>query len=110
MKLILIFFLLIFTVTAFAQKATDNFSGSWKTAKGKIVVITSEGKNFVGKIEGTDMIILKGLAFDGSNWKGILQNPKENKSANCEAFLETGKLKLIARKGIMSKTFYWIKK
>ncbi|HEY8661749.1 MAG TPA: hypothetical protein VIL78_22120 [Hanamia sp.] len=109
MKMILSLLLAIFTVSAFSQKATDNFSGKWKTATEKIVVITKAGNQFVGMVEGTNMLILKDLAFDGSKWKGIIQNPKENKSAKCEAVLEAGKLKLIARKGMFSKTFYWVK-
>lgn len=97
------------SVIALAQKSTDNFSGQWKTAEGNIVEITKLGSVFIGKPKGKDVVVLKDLVFTNGNWKGTLNNPQKNTTANCEAYLEGDKIRFVARKGIMKKEILWTK-
>ena len=53
---------------AFAQKATDNFAGKYKTDDGGIVTITKTATGFVG-INETKAFVLKDVKFDGKEWK-----------------------------------------
>ncbi|NJL13137.1 MAG: DUF2147 domain-containing protein [Microscillaceae bacterium] len=55
-------------------------------------------------------MILEDIQFKESKWKGKINNPKKGVTANCELLLENGnKLKIVAKKGAMSKTVYWTK-
>lgn len=104
-----IFYLLIalaMTSVTFAQKATDNFAGKYKTDDGGTVVITKTATGFVG-IDDMKKVVLKDIKFDGKEWKGTTYNPKKEMTASCEIFLEGNKLKIVAHKGFLSKTIYW---
>lgn len=104
-----IFYLMIavtMSSAAFAQKATDNFAGKYKTDDGGIVTITKTATGFVG-INETKAFVLKDVKFDGKEWKATIINPKQNITASGEILIEGNKLKIVARKGIISKTIYW---
>jgi len=108
-KFIFAFFILFTTSFTFAQKATDNFAGKWKSAEGTIIEITKSGAVFIGKPTGKSVEVLKNLTFQNGKWVGILTNPLKNTTANCEAYLEGRKIKFVAKKGIMSKEIFWTK-
>jgi uncharacterized protein (DUF2147 family) len=104
-----IFYLMIavtMSSAAFAQKATDNFAGKYKTDDGGIVTITKTATGFVG-INETKAFVLKDVKFDGKEWKATIINPKQNITASGEILIEGNKLKIVARKGPISKTIYW---
>lgn len=91
---------------AFAQKATDNFAGKYKTDDGGIVTITKTATGFIGMDE-MKIVVLKDVKFDGKEWKATIINPKKDMTASGEILIEGNKLKIVARKGPMSKTIYW---
>jgi uncharacterized protein (DUF2147 family) len=104
-----IFFLLIavtMTSATFAQKATDNFVGKYKTDDGGIINITKTAAGFIG-IDETKKVVLKDVKFDGKEWKATIINPKKDMTASGEILLEGNKLKIVAHKGFLSKTIYW---
>ena len=104
-----VFYLLIalaFTSVTFAQKATDNFAGKYKTDDGGLVTISKTASGFVG-IDDTKKVVLKEVKFDGKEWKAVVINPKKDIVANGEILLEGNKLKIVAHKGFLSKTVYW---
>ena len=104
-----VFYLLIalaFTSVTFAQKATDNFAGKYKTDDGGLVTISKTASGFVG-IDDTKKVVLKEVKFDGKEWKAVVINPKKDIVANGEILLEGNKLKIVAHKGFLSKTIYW---
>ncbi len=104
-----VFYLLIalaFTSITFAQKATDNFAGKYKTDDGGLVTISKTASGFVG-IDDTKKVVLKEVKFDGKEWKAVVINPKKDIVANGEILLEGNKLKIVAHKGFLSKTVYW---
>ena len=104
-----LFYLMIavtMSFAAFAQKATDNFAGKYKTDDGEIVTITKTATGFIGMDE-MKMVVLKDVKFDGKEWKATIINPKKDMTASGEILIEGNKLKIVARKGPMSKTIYW---
>jgi uncharacterized protein (DUF2147 family) len=108
-KFFSLFIALGFCTIAMAQKSTDNFSGKWKTSEGVIIEITKSNASFIGKPIGKDILILKDLTFTNGKWIGILNNPKNNTTVNCEANLESNKIKFIAKKGMIKKEVFWTK-
>jgi uncharacterized protein (DUF2147 family) len=108
-KIVLLSFLLFFITSVFAQKATDNFSGKWKTPDGVTIVIAKTGAGFIGMPEGKEAVVLNDVRFADGKWNGVITNPVEKKSSNCTLLLDNGKLKIVARKGMLSKTIYWTK-
>ena len=105
-----IFYLLIalaITSVTFAQKATDNFAGKYKTDDGGMVTITKTSNGFVG-IDEMKRVVLKDVKFDGKEWKATIYNPKKEMTASGELLLEGNKLKIVAHKGFLSKTIYWV--
>jgi hypothetical protein len=108
-KTILLLIAICFSKTVMAQKATDNFSGKWKTAESVIIEITKSGAFFNGKPTGKNIFILKNLTFNNGKWIGTLTNPKKNITAYCEAYLEDNKIKFVAKKGMMKKEILWTK-
>lgn len=108
-KITFALFMLFTTSITFAQKATDNFAGKWKSAEGTIIEITKSGAVFIGKPTGKNVEVLKNLTFQNGKWVGVLSNPLKNTTANCEAYLEGDKIKFIAKKGLMSKEVFWAK-
>jgi len=108
-EILSLIFALFMSSLAVAQKSTDNFSGQWKTAEGNIVEITKLGLGFIGKPKDRDVVVLKDLLFINGHWKGTLNNPVKNTTANCEAYLEGNKIRFVAIKGIMKKEIFWTK-
>jgi uncharacterized protein (DUF2147 family) len=108
-KVFPLIFALFISVFAMAQKATDNFSGQWKTADGVIIEITQAHSAFVGKPQGKNVVVLKDLVFTDGKWRGTLSNPQKNTTANCEAYLEGNRIRFIAKKGMMKKEIIWSK-
>ena len=76
-----------------AQKATDDFSGKWKTDDDNIIVITKSNNSFTGMLSGTDVKILYNLTFINGKWTGKIYDPRINITANCEATLENNQVK-----------------
>lgn len=91
---------------AFAQKPTDNFEGKYKTDDGETITIAKTSVGFVGTNQNKE-IVLKYVKFDGKAWKATIYNPKQDITALGEILLESKKLKIVAHKGIISKTLYW---
>lgn len=108
-KITFALFMLFTTSITFAQKATDNFAGKWKSAEGTIIEITKSDAVFIGKPTGKNVEVLKNLTFQSGKWIGVLTNPLKNTTANCEAYLQGDKIKFIAKKGLMSKEVFWTK-
>ena len=106
-----IFYLLIALAiksATFAQKATDNFAGKYKTDDGGTVIITKTSNGFVG-IDEMKRVVLKDVKFDGKEWKATIYNPKKEMTASGELLIEGNKLRIVAHKGFLSKTIYWVK-
>jgi uncharacterized protein (DUF2147 family) len=97
----------LLSVEGYSQKATDNFTGKWKTDKGVVIYIEKKENRFVGTTASNT--ILNNLHFVDDAWKGTLIKPENNEQFNCTAILEGNKLKLTIKKGIVSKTIVWIK-
>jgi len=100
---------LIYSLIINAQNATDDFTGKWKAPKGAIIIISILDDAFIGKTEKENTIVLTNVKFLEGKWQAIILNPQENIIAKCELILYPTKLKIIAYKGIFSKTLYWIK-
>lgn len=92
-----------------AQSAEDDFSGNWKTEQGPLVQITKSGDTFKGVNVEHDKIVLENLKFEDGEWTGTLIKPKDGSRYKCTAVLSGNKLKLTAKKGLLSKTLTWIK-
>ncbi|GAB4028616.1 DUF2147 domain-containing protein [Spirosoma koreense] len=108
-KLFIMTLLLSFTSRLFAQKPSDNLAGNYKTDDdGALIVISKTSTGFVG-IDPAKRIVLKDIKFVDGQWKGIVYNPKKDITATCELLLVDNKLKIVARKGIITKTIYWEK-
>jgi len=111
MKLTFFIFCLLFGLTSSlsAQKATDNFAGNYKTDDdGVLIVISKTSTGFVG-IDPNKRVVLKDIKFVDGQWKGIVYNPRKDITAECELYLVGNKLKIVAHKGILTKTVYWEK-
>jgi uncharacterized protein (DUF2147 family) len=105
-KLIYLLIAMAMTSVAFAQKATDNFVGKYKTDDGGMITVTKTAAGFLGTDE-TKKVVLKDVKFDGKEWKATIYNPKKDMTASGEILLESNKLKIVAHKGFLSKTIYW---
>ncbi|HMS34162.1 MAG TPA: DUF2147 domain-containing protein [Ignavibacteria bacterium] len=92
-----------------AQSAEDDFSGNWKTEQGPLVQITKSGDTFKGVNIEHDKIVLENLKFEDGEWTGTLIKPKDGSRYNCTAVLSGNKLKITAKKGLLSRTLTWIK-
>ncbi len=109
-KSVLLFaFLILGSNLAYSQKATDDFCGKWKTEEGGTIEITKKDEGFIGIGVLRKWVILKDLQFVNGKWVSEMTNPIKNRTANCELVLENNRIKIIARKGIFSKTIYWTK-
>lgn len=92
-----------------AQKPTDNFAGNYKTDDdGTLIVISKTSNGFVG-IDPAKRVVLKDVKFVDGQWTAVVYNPKKDLTAQCELYLIGNKLKIVAHKGILSKTVYWEK-
>ena len=108
-KTISLFIAICFSTILMAQKSTDNFSGKWKTSEGVVIEVTKSNASFNGKPIGKNVYILKDLTFTNGKWIGVLTNPQKNTTVNCEANLESNKIKFIAKKGMIKKEVFWTK-
>lgn len=96
------------TVVGFAQSAKDNFAGKWKTEDGVIITITNKSGKFSG-VDPKGRPTLYNVRFEKDEWKGTVENHETGQKGNCEIYLQGNKMKIVAHKGILSKTFYWVK-
>jgi len=94
------------TTFSFAQKATDNFAGKYKTDDGGIVTVVKTATGFSGTDE-SNRPVLKNIKFDGKEWKGEIINYKKDLTASGEILLEGNKLKVVVHKAFITKTIYW---
>ncbi len=110
MRITSLFIAIIFLhLSSFSQKASDDFSGKWKTDEGAIISISNTENGFIGKAGVKEFVVLKDVKFAEGKWTGIVNNPKKNITAQCELKLETDRIKIVANKGLFSKTIYWTK-
>jgi uncharacterized protein (DUF2147 family) len=104
----LIIIFLFIACAAFGQIAGDeSILGSYKTEDGAIIKIEKTDQGILAK-DPDKKIILKDLQKVGSKWKGTIQDPKNDMSANCEITIAEGRLKIIARKAFITKTLTWV--
>jgi uncharacterized protein (DUF2147 family) len=52
---------------------------------------------------------LKDINFSDGKWLSAIYNPKKDVTADCELYLEGNQLKIVASKGLFSKTVIWTK-
>jgi uncharacterized protein (DUF2147 family) len=105
-KVTLFISLITISLCALSQKATDDFTGKWKTEDGVIITIVKTNGIFLG-LDPQNKKTLYDIRFEDGEWKGTVTNNKTNQTGRCEIVLEGNKLKIIAHKSILSKTFYW---
>ena len=108
-KIVVLLWALLTSAVTFAQEATDDFAGKWKTAEGNSVVISKMGTGFIGQIVEKKIVVLKDINFSEGKWIAVVYNPIKDITADCELFLEGTHLKIVATKGLFSKTIYWTK-
>ncbi len=108
-KIVVILWALLTSAVTFSQEATDDFTGKWKTAEGNSVVISKTGVGFIGQTVEKKIVVLKDINFSDGKWTAVVYNPIKDIIADCELFLEGTHLKIVATKGLFSKTIYWTK-
>lgn len=87
----------------------DNLAGTYKTEEeGVTIVVTKTATGFVG-VDPQKRIVLKDVKFLEGCWRGTVYNPQKDITARCEVYVEGNKLKIVAYKGLLSKTVYWVK-
>ncbi len=106
---LVILFLMLMKTAVFSQRATNDFSGKWKTEEGGIIEISRKELGFIGVGVLKKFVVLKDLQFKDGKWVSEMTNPTKKQTANCELLVEVNRIKIIARKGIFSKTIYWTK-
>ncbi|TAE53703.1 MAG: DUF2147 domain-containing protein [Bacteroidetes bacterium] len=109
MKKNLVFLFFFFAAAAvYSQQASDNFSGKWKTAEGKIIEISLAKGVHTGLALPEKKPILTDVKFRDGKWKGMAYNPQKGVTAACEVVFQDGnKLKITAFQGTFSKVIYW---
>ena len=108
-KIILTLILSITSITIYGQKSSDNFSGKWKTEKGIVIEIIKNGNIFTGIDIELKKITIQNLKFSNGKWMATVIKPKDGTKAIGTFTLEDNKIKIVAHKGIFSKTFFLIK-
>ena len=107
----LIFSLILVSVVGItqAQKFTDDFTGSWLTPEGTIIVINSNNNILTGKAKDGG-IVLKEIVYDDGKWRGKIGDPANGKYYNCEVSIkEKGKLTILVKVSLIRKTIVWTK-
>ena len=112
----------IFEVNASSNNNDESIIGKWKAVgeEGESIVeiYKAEDGYFYGKIieatkkEAIGKTILHKLRYDESNneWKGKIESLKKKMKINVTVTLENPeKLKLVGKKMMFTKTFYWTK-
>lgn len=107
-KLLSLLIGLTITSLSFAQSAKEDFRGKWKTEEGVIITISNGNGKFTG-IDPKGRPTLYNVRFEKNEWKGTVENHESGQKGNCEIYLEGSNLKIVAHKGVFSKTFYWVK-
>ncbi len=100
--------IIFMAIMSVAQSSNDNFAGKWKTEEGFIITITYSNGKFSG-LDPKGRPTLYNVRFEKNEWKGTVQNHDTGQKGNCEMYLQGKTLKIVAHKGIFSKTFYWVK-
>lgn len=108
-KIILTLILCIISITIYGQKSSDNFSGKWKTEKGVVIEIIKNGNIFTGIDVELKKIAIQNLKFIDGKWIATVIKPKDGTKAIGTFTLEDNKIKIVAKKGIFSKTVFLIK-
>lgn len=93
----------------FAQQATDDFTGKWKTEEGDIVTISKNNQKQFAGVDYKNRLCLYNIRFEKGLWAGTAENHDEGRKADCEIYLLDDRLKIVAHKGFFSKTFFWTK-
>lgn len=109
MKLSILALLLLTNISTYSQKITDDFSGVWKTTENEMVTITKSNQGFLG-LDALKRKVLYDIKFIDNEWRGKVTNYKKNITGRCELRLEGNRMKIVVRKGILFRTFYWLKK
>lgn len=108
-KCVLMLTALLFSVVmVMGQQVGDDFTGKWKTEDGHVIIISKTNGKFTG-LDDKNRESLYNMRFEDGKWKGTVENHDEGKKADCEAYLQGNKLKIVAHKSFFSKTFIWIK-
>ncbi|OJV12610.1 MAG: hypothetical protein BGO21_02370 [Dyadobacter sp. 50-39] len=98
------------SMLTYAQKATDNLAGKWKTPEGKVVIVSgTPDQGFTGVGQNNDVTVLKDIKFSGSKWIGWIIRPTDGTKVKCEVVIEGDELKITAKKGMFSKELIWKK-
>lgn len=108
-KILLTCLLLINGMILFAQKATDDLSGKYKTPQGKTIIISKSGNGFIGQSEDKKLTILKDIQYKKNKWTGTIIKPADGTTADCDLVLKGKDLQITAHKGIFSKKLTWVK-
>ncbi len=108
-KSLLVPVMLLFSVFVFGQKASDNFTGKWKTEEGVHIEISKNQKSFTGKIVKNNKMVVENLHFTDGKWSATMISPKDGTKVNATLTLEGNKINIAVKKGIISKTIIWTK-
>ena len=108
-KLILITLFSFFSLLAYSQKQSDNFSGKWKTEKGDIVDISLQGNSFVGKAGEKKKMVIDNLHFEQGKWVATLIKPTNGEKIPAVFSLVENKIIVLVSKGMFSKKMVWTK-
>ncbi len=109
------FFLLFFHSGLFSQ---DVVVGKWhaEDLDNSVIKIYKESNLLFGKIIASDkaeyigQMVLKSFKYNqkDTRWEGTIYSPKRKMEINGTLSLESpDKIKLVGRKYLMTKTFYW---
>lgn len=98
------------TIMVFAQKASDDFTGNWKTPQGRIISINiTYAQVFSGVTKDKKVTVLKDVKFADGKWNGTLLKPDDGSTYNCELLLLGDKIRIRVKKGFLSKEIVWTK-
>lgn len=108
-KILLLMIFSTISVSVFAQKTADDFIGKWKTQdEGAIINIVKKNGKIAGYDPNGKTVIWNFTVSDGK-WKVDLYDSRKDMTATGEVVLQGDKLKIVAKKGFITKTMFWIK-
>lgn len=107
-KIALVAAFFLVTHYSFAQKSTDDFTGTWRTKENKNVVFSRTQTGFTAVAEQKNRTVIKEIQFTDGKWKGIIITPK-GESLACELLLKASTLEITVKKGMFSKKLEWTK-
>jgi hypothetical protein len=108
-RLIVTLVIMINCVVLYGQKATDNFSGKWKTEKGIEIEIIKNGNSFTGIDVELKKIAIQNLRYVDGKWIATVIKPKDGRKAIGTFTLMENKIKVVVTKGIISRTAFLTK-